>query len=94
MCIGELIVLVGLSIIAIVLVKVLYQKLCCNLDINIKLIFVTLCFDIFITGVLFTGSIIVPDCQLDVYRGKTTLKITKEVVDGKVVELDSAVIYK
>lgn len=31
---------------------------------------------------------------IDVYRGKTTLKITEKTVDGVVVERDSVVIFK
>lgn len=94
MGIGEFIVLVGLSMIVIVLVKVLYQKQCCSFDTNAGLMVVALFLDIFTIGLLFAVFIIVPVGQLDVYRGRTALKITKEVVDGKVVKLDSTVIYK
>lgn len=56
--------------------------------------FTILCFLLFGTGSQLYRFAVSPNDQLDVYRGKTTLKITKEVVDGKVVKLDSMVIYK
>lgn len=31
---------------------------------------------------------------IDVYRGKTTLKVTEKMIDGIVVERDSVVIFK
>lgn len=56
--------------------------------------FMILCFLLFGTGFQFYRFAGSPNDQLDVYRGKTTLKITKEVVGGKVIKLDSMVIYK
>lgn len=42
------------------------------------------------SGIVLVLSISGPD----VYRGKTELKITQKVIDGKVIQSDSVVVYK
>lgn len=56
--------------------------------------FIILCFLLFGTGSQLYRFAVSPNDQLDVYRGKTSLVITKKVVDGKVISSDSTVIYK
>lgn len=56
--------------------------------------FIILCFLLFGTGSQLYRFAVSPNDQLDVYRGKTSLVITKKVVDGKVIRSDSTVVYK
>lgn len=76
------------------LIEHLIEELGYKFDLESKIDFTLLCLALFITGILLYKHTISPSDQLDVYRDKTSLKITKEVVDGKVVKLDSTVIYK
>nr|DAW84542.1 MAG TPA: hypothetical protein [Caudoviricetes sp.] len=45
------------------------------------------------SGIVLVLSISGPEA-IDVYRGKTELKITQKVIDGKVIQSDSVVVYK
>lgn len=45
------------------------------------------------SGIILVLSVGGPDA-IDVYRGKTELKITQKVIDGKVIQSDSTVVYK